>query len=70
MKSTGCSYRGPGFGSQHPLGGSQPSITPVSGNPLLASTSTRDVHIYVGNILTHIKIKTNKSLKTTNKTIT
>ena len=33
LKSTGCSSRGPEFNSQHPHGGSQPSVTPVQGDP-------------------------------------
>lgn len=28
-ESTGCSYREPGFSSQHPHGGSQPTVIPV-----------------------------------------
>ena len=28
---------GLGFGSQHPHGGSQPSLSPVPGNPILSS---------------------------------
>jgi hypothetical protein len=35
IKST-CSYRRPGFSSQHPQG-SKPSITPVPRNPMLTS---------------------------------
>ena len=31
-KSTGFSSIGPGFNSQHPHGGSQPSVTPVPGD--------------------------------------
>jgi hypothetical protein len=33
VKSACCSYTGPGFSSQHPYGGSQPSITPVPEDP-------------------------------------
>lgn len=48
VKSTGCSYRGSPFGSQHPYGGLQPSMTLVSENlmPLLCSegSSTYMVH--------------------------
>lgn len=33
-KSTCCPYRGPGFGS---LGSSEPSVTPVPGDPMPAS---------------------------------
>ena len=35
-KSTGCSFTGPGFDSQHPDGGSQLSVTlaPEAHNPL------------------------------------
>ena len=29
VKNTDCSFRGPGFNSQHPHDSSQPSITPV-----------------------------------------
>jgi hypothetical protein len=36
VKSTGRSSRGPRFCSGHPQGGSQPSVTPVSGNLLLS----------------------------------
>ena len=32
VKSTGCSSRGAGFNSQHPHGGSEPSVTPVPGD--------------------------------------
>ena len=32
VKSIGCSSRGPEFNSQHPHGGSQPSVTPVLGD--------------------------------------
>ena len=31
VQSTGCSFRGPGFGSQHPWVSLQPSITSVAG---------------------------------------
>lgn len=41
MKSTCCSYRGSGFGSQHPHGDSQPSGTPVPGHP---TTPPSDLH--------------------------
>jgi hypothetical protein len=46
MKSTHCFSRGPEFNSQQLDGGSQPSVTPVSGDltPLQASIGTRFVH--------------------------
>lgn len=31
-KSTSCSFRGAGFGSQHPRGGPKPSVTLVPGD--------------------------------------
>ena len=34
VKSTGCSFRGLGFTSQHPHGSLQLSVTPVPGDPL------------------------------------
>lgn len=37
VKSTGFSFRGPGFDSQDPCGGSQPSTTPVLGDLKLSS---------------------------------
>jgi hypothetical protein len=41
VKSTGCSYRAPRFNSQHPHGGSQPSIIPVPGDLIPSSAGTR-----------------------------
>jgi hypothetical protein len=32
-----CSFKGPGFGSQYPRGGSQPSVTLVPEDPVLSS---------------------------------
>lgn len=40
VKSSGCSCRGPGFGSQQPHGDSQPFITTVRRDP----TSSSDLH--------------------------
>ena len=37
IKNTGCSCRGPRFSSQHPHGGSQPSVTPAPGNLMPSS---------------------------------
>lgn len=51
VKSSGCSFRGPGFNSQYPYGSSQLSITQVSGN--LALTWHIDTHI--GRTHPHIK---------------
>jgi hypothetical protein len=34
VKSTGCSCGEPRFNSQHPHGGSQPSVIPVPWDPL------------------------------------
>lgn len=46
IKSIDCSYRGPGFGSQHPHSDSQPSIIPFQGiqHPLLTFMGIR--HTY------------------------
>jgi hypothetical protein len=33
-KNTSCSLKGPSFNSQHPHGSSQPSTTPVPGDPV------------------------------------
>jgi hypothetical protein len=33
FKSAGSSFRGPGFNSQHLEDGSQPSVTPIQGDP-------------------------------------
>ena len=62
VKSTGCSYRGPRFNSLHPHGGSQPSITPVPGDPMPSSNlQGHQAHMwqtytYRQNIHTHTKI--------------
>lgn len=54
VRSSGCSYRGPSFSSQHPDSGSQPSVTPVTGDylPSLASEGQhaceRFTHIRAG----------------------
>ena len=37
VKSAGCSCKEPRFNSQHPHGGSQPSITPAPGDLMLSS---------------------------------
>jgi hypothetical protein len=37
VKSTGCSFRGPTFNSQHLHGSLQMSVTPVPGNSMLSS---------------------------------
>ena len=50
VNSIGCSFRGPGFNSQHPHGGSQLSVAPVPGNLIPSQQCT--------------KIKLNKLLKT------
>lgn len=46
LKSTGCYYGGPGFGSRHPHGGSQPMITPVPGNSPLSLASAGAAHMW------------------------
>jgi hypothetical protein len=45
VKST-CFCRGPRFDSQHPCGGSQPSVTPGPGDPMPHLTSSDIRHIY------------------------
>lgn len=40
IKSTHHSCKEPGFGSQKSHGGSQPPVSPVPGDPLLATTGT------------------------------
>lgn len=61
VKSTRCSCRAPGFGSQHPLGAVKPSEAPGPGN-LAASSSlgwkqacTWCTEICTGKALVHIK---------------
>lgn len=49
VKSTGWSFRGPGFNSRH----SQLSVTSVTKNPLLASASTRYASTEGKNAHTH-----------------
>lgn len=60
-----CYHRGPEFGSQYSHGGSQPSVTPVSGD-LTSSGLLRHAHVtqthMQANIHTH-KIKLIKSQK-------
>lgn len=59
IKSTGCSDRGPEFGSQHPCGGLWLSVTPVPGDPISSPGLCRTryaygVHTYIHtNTLTH-----------------
>ena len=61
-----CFFRGPGFTSQNAHDGSQPSITPVSGDPtpFLSSVGIRQTcaaHKYMQQILIHVrKIKQKK----------
>lgn len=44
VKGTYSSFRGVVFGSQHPLGGSRPSITPDPEDPAPSSTPSSDLH--------------------------
>lgn len=66
VKRTSCSSIGPGFDSQHSHGSSQPSITPIPGNPMTCSglyrhqTSKQYIDIHAGQTLTHIKFKRQK----------
>ena len=57
IKSTSCSCRQPGFNSQHPYGGLQPSLTPVLADPVSSSGSqvpgTHVVHTYTCTQSTH-----------------
>jgi hypothetical protein len=55
--STDCSSRGPGFGFQHPRGGSQLSVGPVPGDltPAHRHTFRQNTNAY--------KIKINKIIK-------
>lgn len=47
VKSTGCSYRGLGFNSQHPFSGSQPPVSPVPEDLMPSSALHRDqVHTW------------------------
>lgn len=62
LESTGCSCTGPGLSSQHPHGGSPPSVTPLLGDLMssLASSGTRhtcgtEIHI-ADKTYTHIII--------------
>ena len=50
VKSTGYSSIGPGFNSQHPPGGSQPSVPPCPEDPPLPPTAmyTRYIDIHAG----------------------
>jgi hypothetical protein len=62
VKSTDCSFKGPGFASQHPHGGSQLSVTPVPWALMTSSgfPSTRHTWYrgrYADKALTHINIK-------------
>jgi hypothetical protein len=57
VKSTSCSSRGPGFGSQHPHHGSQSSVTLVPGD-LMLSAGTRyacGTHAYGKQTPLHIE---------------
>lgn len=68
VKSTCCSFRVPVFISQHPHGASQPSVTPVSGDPIPSSDFHRHQacvwHIYIhGSRTSHIKKVNDKNLK-------
>jgi hypothetical protein len=56
VKSIGCSSRRPGFKSQHPRGGSQPSVTPLPGCLFWPpqTLSTYMVHILTCKKATHV----------------
>lgn len=63
-KSTCCSYRGPGYSSQHPHGGSQLSVTAVVGDPMTSVTGVHVLNIYTRRQNIHMhKININKSEK-------
>lgn len=50
VQSTGCSSAGPRISSQHPPGGSQLSVTPVPGDPVLTSDLTVTAHTWYTDI--------------------
>jgi hypothetical protein len=50
VKSTDCSSRGPEFNSQHPHGGSQPSIMGFDNLFWCVSEDSYSVLIYIKNI--------------------
>lgn len=65
-------YREPGFGSQYPHSGSQPSITLLPGNLTSSSSLHRYIHawctyMHAGTILTHIKMKVKKTFENYNQ---
>lgn len=66
LESTGCSFGGPGFNSQHPQGGSQPFITPVPGIQLLilASLHKHGTDIYA-SMWPHTRVKQHSNNQTT-----
>lgn len=49
VRSMGCSTRGPKFESEHPHGGSQPSLTPGQGD----GTSSYGLHRHLGTHMIH-----------------
>jgi hypothetical protein len=65
VKSTGCSCRGPRFGSPPPPhGGSQPPVTPVLTEPMVSLGLLWLLHVHNAHKLTqehkHVKKKKNK----------
>lgn len=54
IKSTSCSCRQPGFNSQHPYDGLQPSLTPVLGDQWPPQVlGMHMVHIYLSSQSIH-----------------
>jgi hypothetical protein len=55
IKSTGCPFRGPRFNSQLLRGTSQPSVTPVPGDPMaslvLWSLHINDAQTFLLNVI-------------------
>lgn len=67
LAQTGCSFKGPGFESEHLQGGSQTPVTPISeGQTLSADTAlgTHVVHRHSCRQTLHYKNNTNKLKQT------